>query len=283
MNTKTDEKKARQSRLVEILTLTFATPATLSILAKLDKRLDFAPLLERAVINFKSVSLYAWKQLEDLTGIIFTEYYEILTFSLLLLLPTLYRTVSLYLIYRGDQSHRVMHISGYGDLPAHFSYFAERRNEDTLLVVSSFCFIVYLSVIFDLFSLFFPAFVLMVSLTILSSCWGFLEKKFKLENFDDYAVPVFSVIPVLALVMIMSSDTFPEEFTFAAVSIYLVAAFANLAVITIPFLFVSLILNFGAKNVAYVGFWFVGILILNWVAVTGVPAVEAFLDAAEAS
>jgi len=51
---------AAHHHLKRVILLAFATPTALSVVAKFDKRLDFGPLLGKAILNFKAVSELAW-------------------------------------------------------------------------------------------------------------------------------------------------------------------------------------------------------------------------------
>lgn len=49
----------------------FAVPTSLSVLAKLDERLDFKPLLERVILNFSIVSKFFWAKIDEFLRIDF--------------------------------------------------------------------------------------------------------------------------------------------------------------------------------------------------------------------
>ena len=276
-----NDKKKPPSKLVETLALLFATPAALNVLAAFDKRLDFTPLLERMVLNFKSISNYVWSQIDGYFQFDFPEYYQPLTFLLLLVLPTMSRVVSLYLIYRRDPKNQVVIIPELGEIEIGFSTFIDRQNAGLFLGTACFFFIVFLAVLFDLMVLFLPSFILIGLTAVLFLAWGWVANKIGMELYEDEGAMVILTIIALSILGLMGNIVFPSEFSFWGAVVFLVGLVLAGCWMFFPAIFVLFIMSFGAKNIAYIALWVAGVLVINWIATIGVPAVEAFLDATE--
>lgn len=64
----------------------FAAPSALAVLAKIDDRLDFLPLLERIITGFDQISYYIWSLLGDIINIDLTKHHGVLSFYLICIL-----------------------------------------------------------------------------------------------------------------------------------------------------------------------------------------------------
>jgi len=79
--------------ILRILKIMLGGPAALALLAKLDDRLNFNPLLERIILNFETFYIGIWSSVSDYLGVDLTPFASLLTIITLLIVPVTFNAV----------------------------------------------------------------------------------------------------------------------------------------------------------------------------------------------
>lgn len=251
----------RHAVLREMLVALFATPAALSVLAKLDSRLDFASLLERIILNFDHVARAVWNAVSGWIGIDLTRYHQFLTFSVLLIAPILTTRVRSWLEHP---------IAGEAE--------PKEGKPGCILPIVAVCFLLWLIKLFEVGdSLLFlaPVLMLLVVPAFAPDYWRERHDKTSLTNGIRLAQGIGLLGLGLFSLWVGIRDLIDWEVPLDVKLVFIL--FSIFGVVLIYYAFSE-----AMKTLAYAALWVSGIVILNWIATVAIPGVDAFLKGAGA-
>lgn len=263
--------------LKKIMIAMFAGPAALGVLAKLDERLDFTPLIERIILNFKVLSHAFWYLIEDMTGVHFSQYDDLLTIMLLLLLPVVYQFI---------MSLTSSKKSGADTKPSQPTTIEvlDNKKEWTKLY-EQLLYVLVPSVFFMCVFTLFELDGLWVALILPGMAIHYITKIFrdlvnshtKIEKFGkvidllSWFGALLFLFPLLVKIVLMKNNAVVYEDI-------------NWLIVGVIGLLLSWLLfrasDYCAVTITNVALWVVGVLTVNWVVTILIPSIEVFLESA---
>jgi len=242
--------------LKEIAGVAFATPAALGLIAKIDKRIELYPLLERAVLGYDRLIEYAVAFVHRFIVIDWL-HAETILFSTFL---TIQIVVNRFIF--GNPT-------------------ANSQLERTVWSIASTLSCIIFLFVFGAFTGFeaglnlgFFLGVAMAGMVYILLFFFSLSTKFFSDLHSQKLPWSYAYIAVCFIVgSVLSSDTIIEAFKEYGV----VEALISLSFILYIFILIRFIEKSGIKSPAYILIWSMGIIFVNWLAVSFKPTVEEFL------
>ncbi len=261
----------------EILSIAFATPAALSLLAKLDSRLEFTPAIERIVLNFDALSKYLWEYFSFLINFPLTQYIDhlSLSFLLLLIMPILFHCVKnrRFTININLLSYKLHDITRW-----------------QIIIVALP--VIYFTIIFDAYFI-----VIMVILASSTSSAQYLAEKYLSRKYNlgnettKLIAALIGIAPLVVTFFVITYIFEKYKLIDKGFSIFLGPAFSNnpglntiadvLYILTL-ILLILIYVTRQLRSVAYAFLWATGVIAVNFVAGTLIPGIDAFLTKAGA-
>jgi len=247
-----------------ILTAMFAGPAAFAVLAKLDDRLNFNPIIERIVLNFDHFYRGVWTSISSFVNLDLSQFSNLLS-----LIVLLFCTVAMNLMRGARKSYISARVRGA----------EEKRNEylaRTFTALVAFLFLMFTCVIFSVPQLI-PAMTLLEGTLNLSkdSLRDYKQTRNKKQR-------VFACLNLTALVM--AYLTILPFATYATISInspeiesdiqwWVIALFCY----PLSILF-YLAIKYCKQSLANIAYWVIGVFLVNWVSVIALPVTSEYLD-----
>lgn len=241
---KSDQTSKHWRLFKEVLAATLATPAALSVLAKMDKRLDFSQILERIVLGYDTFIIAVWSSISGILNFDLVPFRNWLTLLTILVLPAFFKLI--------PTMHRI-----------------ETSKEDNNTKIEP-VFLIF-SLVFSLAFLY--IFEILEDFLLLVVCASFfIPVLTKLD--ESWGVGRRGVFAALAL--FVCAAIYPDfqskygiPFWSIPLSAFLVYFFGWVLLLTS---------FFSSRLISYIGLWVTGIFVVNFIATVARPWVEGYLD-----
>ncbi len=264
-------KSFRKDIFKDIISWMFATPAALSVIAKLDERLDFAIILERIIINFQIVSRAFWIKISTFISIDLSGIADQLTFVVLLMCPFIYEMIIFF------QNKKLL---DWDD--------DKYKNHRTYFWVTV-AFLLAVSIIFDSFVyliIFVTSFIILL-LTALVTIFLVIHTIIYIDGIYDYFKinvkgNIYDAVTVIGVLIVLYFGIATTDFIYSIVYEYIMgdsnSGFLINYLISFLCVFVVVQCLLIPTTVYRIGFWVLGILLVNYIATTILPALNSVLD-----
>lgn len=263
-----------------ILLAMFGSPAAIGVLSKLDSRLDFSPLLERMVLGFRRISDEVWARASEFLSINLAPYGDLLTIVMLLLLPVLVNIV--FRTFWHVEATRTISEPPETLEELKVIHAQELKNAyiGAFNYFGSFAFIIIVLHLFELGDLW-------IALVLPGMCLAYFSEyysksivsvgKIKKVALFSFAVS-WVVILVLGVVLFMKLALMGNDENVYSNVFWVILLVGGLA---LSWLFYRAS-DYCSEAITNVALWVSGILIINWVTESLIPAFATFLDSAGA-
>lgn len=250
--------ESKYSTIREILTVAFATPAALGVIAKIDKRLDFLPLLERIVLKYQVFLDFVGKKLSELLSIEWINI-DTLMFSVFV---TLQLVVGRFYTDKHESDGSPSLLWGYGSVVSIVVFsFVFNAGEGTRL--GSEVFPSILAIVCG---------IVFVSMLIIG-----LAEIVREPRFDKATIIFFSITLAFGVLTIVAGRNF-----FSSWYLMQSSGFMNSFVSVFFFVYFMILViiarNIGAKGPSYVILWVLGIYTTNWIGSEFLPQAHEILE-----
>jgi hypothetical protein len=278
-----DKKENKIGLIKEVLLSIFSVPAAIGVIDKLDDRLKLQEHLEKAVLNYRTISNDFWFFVEKVIGIDIPFKTEALTFILLLLLPALIGVIT------ADRSkwNYSKQIDGYSFKKATrdvWKFRNQRDNQWTILsIIAIFFYGFILNVFYYLFVYFYLSLVVIFGMWFMFTIVRVLKIAFliiigrfasgiqQLKNDIElyfYLILVFIIIVLLTQLDMINSNKISSVYDMFFGAILAIAIFFGSYAT----------LRMRLRTPAYTLLWASGIFIINWAATTLSPAIDLYFN-----
>lgn len=252
-----------QRFFVEAVKVVFATPAAIAVLGQLDKRINLTPTLERLVLSYDKIIIYAYESLERVAKID-QEYIELLAFLFFVILQFSFS-------WALQDKRKSSFLWGIASAISIILLFGAFNVQDSVFLGGQ--------ILDPLFEIGGPVLIIFLLRT-----WVRIEK----QNEDtqpklskNYLLAAYAVLSLDAIVSALDffignshiskfGEPYPSLYFWEAI---IVASFYATSLII---LLLSVILK--VKGPAYILLWAFGIFFVNWLAESAIPSIDNWID-----